>query len=91
MKLFFSAQVEFCLVSTKSKNTIVVVARDKTLQLHKKEKIRYNAAAAQDMMQMFSRTVQHRLFGFAWMGSKKQKINNIWSARESCGAKRGYL
>ena len=38
---FFSAQVEFCLVSAKSKNTIVVVAKDETLQLHKKKNIRY--------------------------------------------------
>ena len=44
-----------------------------------------------DMMQMFSRIVQHRLFGSTWSGSKKQKINNTWYGRESWGAKRGYL
>ena len=92
VKFFLSAQVEFCLVSAKSKNTIVVVARDETLQqLHKKKHRLDTILPPQDMMQMFSRIVQHRLFGSAWLVSKKQKINNTWSTQESRRTKRGYL
>ena len=92
VKFFLSAQVEFCLVSAKSKNTIVVVARDETLQqLHKKKHRLDTILPPQDMMQMFSRIVQHRLFGSAWLVSKKQKIDNTWSTQESRRTKRGYL
>ena len=77
-------------IGDRSKNTTIVVARMKRCICRNRSRLDM-PPPPRDMMQMFSRIVQHRLFGSAWLVSKKQKINNTWSTQESRRTKRGFL